>query len=59
MSQDAFKTMVLRNEYYRDGFRKLILVLIAALVALIASLGALYYQVTHLSPDTLPLHPMG
>lgn len=68
MSQDAFKTMVLRNEYYRDGFRKLILVLIAALAALIASVGALYYQVTHppepryfaTSPNGMivPVHPL-
>ncbi|MBM4211255.1 MAG: type IV secretion protein DotI [Gammaproteobacteria bacterium] len=47
MSHDAFQTMVLRNEYYRDGFRKLVLAIIAAIIALIAALGALYYQVTH------------
>ena len=68
MSDNAYKTMVLRNEFYRDGFRKLILILAVMTIALLTAVGALYYEMTNppesryfaTSPNgtIVPVHPL-
>tara|TARA_Y200000002_G_C22688659_1_gene667124 strand:+ start:4275 stop:4892 length:618 start_codon:yes stop_codon:yes gene_type:complete len=68
MSDDAFKTMVLRNEYYRDGFRRLVIVVALLAVALVVLLAALYQEVASTpqpryfatSPNGMivPVHPL-
>lgn len=68
MAEGAFETMVLRNDFYRDGFRKLVLVLFGLVIANVASFSAVYWIISHppqtkyfaTSPDgrIVPVNPL-
>lgn len=47
MAEDALTAVALRNQFYRDGQRKLVIALILSLIANIISTGMLIYIITH------------
>lgn len=48
MAEDnALELVKLRNEFYRDNYRRLVLVLMVAIIVLLASVGTLLYMYTH------------
>lgn len=47
MAEDALAAVALRNQFYRDGQRKLVIALILSLIANIIAFGMLIYIMTH------------
>ncbi len=47
MAEDALTTVVLRNNFYRDGQRKMILVLLVSMIANFILASLLVYIITH------------
>jgi len=47
MAEDALTAVALRNQFYRDGQRKLVIALILSLIANIIAAGMLVYIMTH------------
>ena len=47
MSEDALMAVALRNNFYRDGQRKMIVVLLVSMLANIVLAGILVYIITH------------
>jgi intracellular multiplication protein IcmL len=47
MAEDALTAVVLRNKFYRDGQRKMILVLLVSLIANFVLVSMLFYIITH------------
>lgn len=47
MAEDALTTVVLRNKFYRDGQRKMILVLLVSMIANFVLASILVYIITH------------
>ena len=47
MAEDALMAVVLRNNFYRDGQRKMILVLLVSMLANFLLAGVLVYIITH------------
>lgn len=47
MAEDALTKVVLRNNFYRDGQRKMVLILLLAMVANFIIAGLLVYIITH------------
>lgn len=68
MSEEALKLVLLRNNFYRDNYRRVVLALLLMLLINIILLGTLLYQVTHPAPPQyfattvegkiLPLYPL-
>jgi len=47
MAQDALKTVALRNSFYRDSYRRVLVVLLISIVINISLAAVLVYMVTH------------
>lgn len=47
MAEDALTAVTLRNDFYRDGQRKMIMILLVSMVANIVLASALAYIITH------------
>lgn len=47
MAEDALQAVKLRNDFYRDGYRKVILSLLIAMILLAAMAATFMYMVTH------------
>lgn len=47
MAQDALKTVALRNGFYRDNYRRIVLILILSILVNLGLAGIVYYQVTN------------
>jgi len=47
MTDEAIKLVQLRNEFYRDNYHRILLILLIAILTLFILIGALTYVVTH------------
>lgn len=47
MAQDALETVMLRNSFYKDGYRKITSALIAALLIIVMLAGIIFYLIAH------------
>lgn len=47
MAEDALKLVYLRNNFYRDNYRRLIVIVMLLLLSCVALIGILAYKVTH------------
>lgn len=48
MIDDALETVRLRNNFYRDNYRRVLLALLVTLLIVFGELGVIYWQVTHI-----------
>jgi intracellular multiplication protein IcmL len=47
MAQDALKTVALRNSFYRDSYRRVLIVLLISIVINLSLAAVLVYMITH------------
>ena len=47
MADDAVEIVKLRNEFYRDNYRKVVLALLLSCTVVVVLVGALTYIITH------------
>ena len=47
MAQDALKTVALRNSFYRDSYRRVLIVLLISIIINISLAAVLVYMITH------------
>jgi intracellular multiplication protein IcmL len=47
MAHDALETVMLRNNFYRDNYRKIATALMAAMVTIIMLVGTIFYLISH------------
>jgi len=47
MAEDALTTVAIRNEFYRDGQRKMMLILLVSIIANLVLVSMLVYVITH------------
>ena len=50
MSEEALKLVLLRNNFYRDNYRRVVIALLLMILVNIALAGVLIYQITHPAP---------
>lgn len=51
MSEDALQLVQARNNFYRDNYRRMILVVLLLLGIVVALCGVVFYQLTHVPPN--------